>query len=146
MSDLAATARHWGIDPEYYDVFGKRYDVPAATLTRLAEAMAGAGAAPHPPVPAGQRPAARRGARRRAGGGGGRGGGAAAAGAGGRAAARLAGRRQAAVGGGGPTLFAALAPQLGHRRFHRSGSAGDARRRARRGGNRPQSAARAVHG
>ena len=48
MSDLTETARHWGIENEYYDVFGRRYDAPPDTLARLIGAMAGAGVAPHP--------------------------------------------------------------------------------------------------
>ena len=54
------------------------------------------------------------------------------------------GERPPAVGAGGAALRAALAPQLGHRRFQRPCEPDRARRRARRRGHRPQSAARAV--
>ena len=46
MSDLTETARHWGLENEYYDVFGRRYDAPPDTLARLIGAMAAAGVAP----------------------------------------------------------------------------------------------------
>jgi len=39
MNDLVATARHWGIDSEYYDVFGQRYSANPETLTRLIAAI-----------------------------------------------------------------------------------------------------------
>ncbi len=39
MDDLAAKARGWGIEPEYYDGFGRRHAAGAETLTRLIAAV-----------------------------------------------------------------------------------------------------------
>jgi 4-alpha-glucanotransferase len=39
MDDLAATARLWGIEPEYYDGFGRRHTASPETLTRLIAAI-----------------------------------------------------------------------------------------------------------
>ena len=39
MNDLTATARAWGVESEYFDVFGKRYAVTGETLTRLIDAV-----------------------------------------------------------------------------------------------------------
>jgi len=39
MDDLPATAQLWGIEPEYYDVFGKRHGASRETLVRLVAAI-----------------------------------------------------------------------------------------------------------
>ncbi len=39
MNDLVAIARFWGIEPEYYDVFGNRHDASPETLARLTAAI-----------------------------------------------------------------------------------------------------------
>ena len=39
MDDLAAKAQLWGVEPEYYDVFGKHHVAGAETLTRLIAAI-----------------------------------------------------------------------------------------------------------
>ncbi len=39
MNDLTATARAWGVEPEYFDVFGKRYAASPETLARLIDAV-----------------------------------------------------------------------------------------------------------
>jgi len=46
MNDLAAAARHWGIESEYYDVFGRRYSASPETLTRLIAAISAGCAEP----------------------------------------------------------------------------------------------------
>ena len=46
MDDLAANARLWGVEPEYYDVFGKRHTAGAQTLTRLIAAISAGHARP----------------------------------------------------------------------------------------------------
>jgi len=46
MNDLTAAARHWGVETEYYDVFGERYITAPETLTRLIAAMAAGGVVP----------------------------------------------------------------------------------------------------
>jgi 4-alpha-glucanotransferase len=48
MNDLTDAARHWGIDSEYYDVFGHRYSASPETLTRLIAAISAGHAAPQP--------------------------------------------------------------------------------------------------
>ncbi len=48
MNDLAKTAQHWGIDTEYYDVFGQRYSASPETLTRLIDAISAGCDAPQP--------------------------------------------------------------------------------------------------
>ena len=47
MDDLATKARLWGVDPEYYDVFGKRHTAGAETLTRLIDAISAGHARPN---------------------------------------------------------------------------------------------------
>jgi 4-alpha-glucanotransferase len=49
MKDQAANARIWGIEPEYHDVFGRRYVVRPQTLARLVEAMSAGGIRPYDP-------------------------------------------------------------------------------------------------
>ena len=49
MDDLAANAQLWGIEPEYYDVFGKRHTAGAETLTRLIAAISAGHARPIDP-------------------------------------------------------------------------------------------------
>jgi 4-alpha-glucanotransferase len=46
MNDLMAAASHWGIECEYYDVFGRRYSAGPETLTRLIAAISAGCAAP----------------------------------------------------------------------------------------------------
>src|SRR5882672_1595452 len=48
MSGLPEAAERWGIEREYYDVFGKRYTTSADTQARLIEAMAQGRPAPRP--------------------------------------------------------------------------------------------------
>ncbi|HZT27157.1 MAG TPA: 4-alpha-glucanotransferase [Pseudolabrys sp.] len=56
MDDLEAAARHWGIEPEYYDVFGRRHAAGRETLARLIAAISAGRAQPIPfEVPAPQR-------------------------------------------------------------------------------------------
>ena len=52
MDDLAANAQLWGIEPEYYDVFGKRHTAGAETLTRLIAAISAGHARQIDPDPA----------------------------------------------------------------------------------------------
>ncbi len=47
MNDLTTTARIWGVEAQYYDVFGRSRSASPETLTRLIETMAAAGIAPH---------------------------------------------------------------------------------------------------
>jgi 4-alpha-glucanotransferase len=47
MDDLTATARLWGVEPEYYDVFGKRHIASPRALTRLIAAISARRTAPH---------------------------------------------------------------------------------------------------
>lgn len=53
MNDLTATAQAWGVESEYFDVFGKRYAAGPETLTRLVGALSTgrAGPAELDPVP-----------------------------------------------------------------------------------------------
>jgi 4-alpha-glucanotransferase len=51
MSDLAEAER-WGVEREYYDVFGKRYETTPETRARLIAAMAQGAAEPRPIEPA----------------------------------------------------------------------------------------------
>jgi 4-alpha-glucanotransferase len=46
MNDLTATAQAWGVETEYFDVFGKRYVASEATLQRLIEAVSAGRAGP----------------------------------------------------------------------------------------------------
>jgi 4-alpha-glucanotransferase len=46
MDDLTATARLWGIEPEYYDVFGTRHAASRETLARLIAAISAGQARP----------------------------------------------------------------------------------------------------
>ncbi len=46
MNDLTATAQIWGVEPQYYDVFGRRRTATPETITRLIDAMAAARIAP----------------------------------------------------------------------------------------------------
>jgi 4-alpha-glucanotransferase len=46
MDDLAAKARAWGVEPEYYDVFGKRHAAGAETLARLVASLSAGRAQP----------------------------------------------------------------------------------------------------
>ncbi len=46
MNDLSAAAQKWGIETEYYDVFGRRCTAAPETLTRLIAAMSAGGVAP----------------------------------------------------------------------------------------------------
>ena len=46
MDDLTAKAQLWGIEPEYYDVFGKRHAAGAEILTRLITAISAGHARP----------------------------------------------------------------------------------------------------
>jgi 4-alpha-glucanotransferase len=39
MDEVAAAARLWGVEPEYFDVFGRRHVVSATTLERLVAAV-----------------------------------------------------------------------------------------------------------
>src|SRR5215470_2383083 len=39
MDEVAATARYWGVEPEYFDGFGRRHLASAATLERLVAAV-----------------------------------------------------------------------------------------------------------
>jgi 4-alpha-glucanotransferase len=48
MSGLPEAAERWGIEREYYDVFGKRYSTSADTQARLIEAMAQGRPEPRP--------------------------------------------------------------------------------------------------
>jgi 4-alpha-glucanotransferase len=48
MNDLTAAARHWGIESEYYDVFGRHYSASPDTLTRLIAAISAGCAEPWP--------------------------------------------------------------------------------------------------
>ncbi len=52
MNDLTATARHWGVESQYFDVFGKRYAASEQTLTRLIDAVSAGRAGPAGPGPA----------------------------------------------------------------------------------------------
>jgi 4-alpha-glucanotransferase len=47
MDDLTAAAQQWGIEPEYYDVFGKRHAAGRETLTRLIAAISAGRARPN---------------------------------------------------------------------------------------------------
>ena len=47
MDDLAAIAQLWGVEPEYYDVFGKRHAASAETLRRLVAAISAGHARPN---------------------------------------------------------------------------------------------------
>ena len=47
MDELAANAQRWGIEPEYYDVFGKRHAASAETLRRLTDAISAGHARPN---------------------------------------------------------------------------------------------------
>ena len=47
MDDLTAAAQQCGIEPEYYDVFGKRHAASRETLTRLVAAISGGPARPN---------------------------------------------------------------------------------------------------
>jgi 4-alpha-glucanotransferase len=49
MNDLAAAAQAWGIEPGYFDVFGKYYAAPPETLERLLAAVAGGHERPQEP-------------------------------------------------------------------------------------------------
>jgi len=51
MNDLSAIAHKWGIETEYYDVFGRRYTAAPETLTRLIDAMSAGGVVPRPADP-----------------------------------------------------------------------------------------------
>jgi len=53
MSELAAKARLWGIEPEYYDGYGRHRTVSAEVLTRLIDAISAGCAAPNYSDPAG---------------------------------------------------------------------------------------------
>ncbi len=46
MNDLTATARAWGVETDYFDVFGKRYAASEVTLRRLIEAVSAGRAGP----------------------------------------------------------------------------------------------------
>ena len=46
MDDLTATARRWGVESEYFDVFGKRYAASPETLARLIDAVSAGRAGP----------------------------------------------------------------------------------------------------
>jgi 4-alpha-glucanotransferase len=46
MNDLMTTARRWGVESEYFDVFGKRYAASEQTLTRLIDAVSAGRAHP----------------------------------------------------------------------------------------------------
>ena len=46
MNDLTTTAQIWGVEPQYYDVFGRCRIATPETLTRLIDAMAAARIAP----------------------------------------------------------------------------------------------------
>src|SRR6185312_4934486 len=48
MSDLTDEAARWGIEPDYYDVFGRRYSAGPATLARLTAALSQGHAQPRP--------------------------------------------------------------------------------------------------
>ena len=47
MDELTANAQRWGIEPEYYDVFGKRHAAGAETLRRLIAAISAGQARPN---------------------------------------------------------------------------------------------------
>jgi 4-alpha-glucanotransferase len=51
MNDLAATARRWGIEPEYYDGLGRYHTAGPETLTRLIDAISAGIAQPQPSMP-----------------------------------------------------------------------------------------------
>jgi len=46
MNDLSAVAHKWGIETEYYDVFGRRYTASPETVARLIDAMSAGGVVP----------------------------------------------------------------------------------------------------
>jgi 4-alpha-glucanotransferase len=48
MDDPAANAQLWGVEPEYYDIFGERHAASAETLTRLTAAISHGRARPDP--------------------------------------------------------------------------------------------------
>ncbi len=52
MDDLTATARRWGVESEYFDVFGKRYAASPETLARLVAAVSAGREEPAEAVPA----------------------------------------------------------------------------------------------
>ena len=52
MNGLADAASLWGIEPDYFDVFGRRHRVSEEALARLIEAMRIAGVEPRPIEPA----------------------------------------------------------------------------------------------
>ena len=66
MDKLTANAQRWGIEPEYYDVFGKRHAAGAETLRRLIAAISAGQTRPnHCEEAAGQTPRAFQGDGRR---------------------------------------------------------------------------------
>jgi 4-alpha-glucanotransferase len=54
MNDLAAAARHWGVDTDYYDVFGHRYVASGETVERLIAALAQGNVQPPELAPPGE--------------------------------------------------------------------------------------------
>ena len=52
MDDIADLAAAWGVAAEYSDAFGHRRRVPREALSRIVDAIAGAGSAPRRLLPA----------------------------------------------------------------------------------------------